>query len=102
MSTLFLLFLFFTGLAAQSLLRVVRNRVFPADDFLLPPNTAACRRIGQSSLALCSKYNASNLAGCWCDCDRPSEKFTFFEQSYACLKASVARQWAGMRILEFI
>ena len=94
-----LVFHYITCLAAQSYIRLVREKAFPDDDFLLPRNTFECPRLGRGYNPLCRKYNGNNLKGCWCECGRQTGPFTFFEQSYACLKLSIARQRAGMSFL---
>ena len=94
----FVLFLSAAGSNAQRAFRLVRERQIPGDDFLLPKGTPDCPRNGAVYVPLCSKYNAAPLGGCWCQCNKPADEYTFYEQSNGCVKASIARQKSGMRI----
>ena len=102
----FLLFLCFTGLAAQRNLDLMRVVEYPDDTFNLPRDTPECpwAGIGMRYVPSCSKYNARVRLGidwwyqdCWCYCHRPysQRKYTFFEPSFSCVEVSVARQKSG-------
>ena len=92
-----LLFLFFTESSAVSI-QILREKEHPDDDILLQRDTADCPRSASRFIPLCSKYNAAVLGGCWCQCGRPADKYTFFEPNNTCVKASLARQKAGKLI----
>ena len=91
----FLLFLAFPGLGVQGAMRIVRENSHPDDDFRLPKIPSECPRIEQKYTPSCGKYNAASLGECWCQCGRPSGKYTFYEASYSCVRVSEVRRRAG-------
>jgi len=97
----FLLFLSYTSLTVgQRGTKLVRQKIFPEDDFLLPRDSADCPRKVNGYAPLCqSKFNAAPIGGCWCECGSPTDKKTFYEPRNSCVKVSVARQDAGCDLL---
>lgn len=86
----FLLLMTVSGCYFAENISIERSVSFPTDDFLLP--TSLC----PSFRPLCSKFNAHQLGGCWCNCPQAS---SFYEHEFKCVLATEARKNAGMAII---
>lgn len=85
----FLLLITLSGCCFANNIEIERGVSFPTDDFHLP--TSLCPNVRP----LCSKFNAHQLGGCWCNCPEAS---SFYEHEFKCVLASEARQNAGCEL----
>lgn len=85
----FLLLITLSGCCFANNIEIERGVSFPTDDFHLP--TSLCPNVRP----LCSKFNAHQLGGCWCNCPQAS---SFYEHEFKCVLASEARQNAGCEL----
>ena len=103
MTTLYAFLLFLSCIEStvrgqQSQLRIFRDKMDPDDDIQLPFVQSECPN---STFPLCDKYNAERFdfsIKCFCQCNRPSGSYTFFEPNNSCIRVSEARQQAGKAI----
>lgn len=66
----------------------------PSKDFFIP--LSKCNR-NNHTFDYCGEYNATPVNGreCFCDCDERKATFSFYKQSWSCLKNEVVRTSFG-------